>query len=64
MSQKAESSFASCLVRKNRILLSKVRLVSKFMSESKTNSFHSVTPTFRLFPVGDPHRADTVGLRG
>lgn len=41
------------------------------MTESKTARVQGMTTvpsikftTFRLFPVGDPHRTDTVGLRG
>lgn len=36
---------------------------SKKRSQDDWRSLHSGF-TFRLFPVGDPHRADAVGLRG
>lgn len=51
MERDSESQTESQEVNKNTTRLSKVQHVAEFT-------------TFRLFPVGDPHRADTVGLSG
>ena len=53
------------LLAKEHFVMWYMVLNLKFCLQRKRRvASHPAHHTFRLFPVGDPHRADTVGLRG